>query len=235
MTCKILVVDDVYDMRLLLKNVLTASGFLVLEAENGINALNMLESDPEISLILLDIGMPGMDGLTLMKKIKHIKTKRNLTVCFVTGKKDKSDIEYAVQLGCDDYITKPVDPMSLVEKVKSLVQLKCKETQSLSIGADFSADVLGLPVHLQIRLLEITERAVEFECLLPLQVGREISWHSPTFAQLIQSEEPCTCLITACKPIGKDVFLAHGDFIQPGFTVIHRLFTHFKGNRIVDP
>ena len=111
----VLVCDDEKDIVSALKIYLTSDGYDVLCAYNGEEALELLEHNT-VHLILLDIMMPGMDGMTALTKLRE---KYNTPVIFTTAKSEDSDIILGLNLGADDYITKPFNPVELLARVRS--------------------------------------------------------------------------------------------------------------------
>jgi len=122
---KILIVDDSMNNLKLLSSTLKHNGYAIYIAQNGMNALNILEKvSPD--LILLDVVMPEMDGYEVCKKIKDNEndTIKNIPIIFLTAKVDKNDIIKGFQCGAVDYITKPFHPMELLARVKTHISLK---------------------------------------------------------------------------------------------------------------
>ena len=113
---KILVCDDDRDIVSALKIYLEADGYAVLTAYNGREALEALDSDPEIALVLLDIMMPEMDGIQAMTKLRE---ERNVPVILLTAKSEDTDKVLGLNVGADDYITKPFNPVELLARVRS--------------------------------------------------------------------------------------------------------------------
>jgi signal transduction histidine kinase/DNA-binding response OmpR family regulator/CHASE3 domain sensor protein len=115
----ILLVDD--DMRNLfaLSKILKERGMEIIKAENGINALEMLELHPGINMVLMDIMMPEMDGYEAMKRIRSQLKFRRLPVIALTAKAMKDDKQKCIDAGANDYITKPID----VERLLSLMRV----------------------------------------------------------------------------------------------------------------
>lgn len=111
----ILICDDDRDIAASLKIYLKAEGYNVFIAYNGIEALNVIAKE-DIQLVLLDIMMPGMDGLSALTEIR--KT-RNLPVIFLTAKGEDTDKVLGLNIGADDYVTKPFNPVVLIARVKS--------------------------------------------------------------------------------------------------------------------
>jgi PAS domain S-box-containing protein len=115
---KILLVDD--DMRNLfaLSKILKERGMEVFKAENGINALEMLNIHPDVDLVLMDIMMPEMDGYEAMKRIRSQVKFKNLPVIALTAKAMKDDKQKCIDAGANDYITKPIDAERLLSLMR---------------------------------------------------------------------------------------------------------------------
>ena len=111
----ILVCDDDADIVRALRIYLQGEGYTVVEAYNGRQALEQLERQ-DVQLVLMDVMMPEMDGITAMVEIRK---KSNLPVILLTAKSDFSDKVLGLNIGADDYITKPFDPAEVMARVKS--------------------------------------------------------------------------------------------------------------------
>lgn len=111
----ILVCDDERDIVSALKIYLTAEGYKVYEAFNGEEALELLDKK-EIHLVLMDVMMPVMDGITAMVKLRE---KSNVPVIMLTAKSEDTDKVLGLNIGADDYVTKPFNPVELQARVKS--------------------------------------------------------------------------------------------------------------------
>lgn len=109
---QILVVDDNPTNLKLVSDVLESSGYEVLKAEDAEAALVVLEQ-AQPRLILMDIALPGMDGLTLTRKLKSDPTTKDIRIIALTAFAMKGDDEKAREAGCDGYITKPIDTRAL--------------------------------------------------------------------------------------------------------------------------
>ena len=112
---RILVCDDERDIVNALKIYLEAEGHEVVTAHTGAEALAALERE-EVHLILLDIMMPQMDGITAMTRIRE---KSNVPVILLTAKSEDTDKVLGLNLGADDYVTKPFNPVELLARVRS--------------------------------------------------------------------------------------------------------------------
>ena len=111
----ILVCDDEKDIVSALKIYLTSEGYRVYEAYNGEEALAAVEKN-EIHLVLMDVMMPVMDGITAMVKLRE---KSNVPVILLTAKSEDTDKVLGLSIGADDYVTKPFNPVELQARVKS--------------------------------------------------------------------------------------------------------------------
>ena len=160
----VLVCDDEKDIVSALKIYLTSDGYDVLCAYNGKEALEMLETHT-VHLILMDIMMPETDGITALTKLRK---KYNTPVIFTTAKSEDSDIILGLNLGADDYITKPFNPVELLARVRSQLRRYTKlgaavkeEDNVFSVGGvtlndnDKTVTVDGEPVSLTPKEYEI--------------------------------------------------------------------------------
>lgn len=111
---KVLVVDDANFMRMMLEDILTKQGHTVLQARNGQECLDTL-LDEAVDVCVLDINMPGMDGLEVLKRIK--KGKPGLKVVMLSALSQESNVELALQLGADAFVVKPFAAQCLIERV----------------------------------------------------------------------------------------------------------------------
>ena len=116
---KILVVDDEMRMRKLVKDFLVKKDYQVVEASDGEEALDIFFSDNEISLIILDVMMPKIDGWEVLKEIRNYST---IPVIMLTAKGEERDELNGFELGVDEYISKPFSPKILVARVDALLR-----------------------------------------------------------------------------------------------------------------
>ena len=123
MTARILVVDDIPANVKMLEARLLAEYFDVITAENGFAALELCEKT-QVDLILLDIMMPGIDGFTVCERLKSNPRTAHIPVVMVTALDQPSDRVRGLKAGADDFLTKPVNDLQLMSRVKSLLRLK---------------------------------------------------------------------------------------------------------------
>ena len=116
MAQKVLVCDDDREIAAAVDIYLTAEGYEVLQAYDGFQALELLEKHPDVQLILMDIMMPRLDGVHATMKIRE---SRNIPIIMLSAKSEDNDKILGLNIGADDYMTKPFNPMELIARVKS--------------------------------------------------------------------------------------------------------------------
>jgi CheY-like chemotaxis protein len=125
---KILVVDDEEHIVMILKDSLEFSGFQVVTAYNGMEALERVEQDAP-DLIVLDIGMPKIDGWEVCRRLKANPKTQHIPIIILTAYAQTADQRKGSQLGADRFVTKPCDLTYLVEEINSLLSDKNKDKQ----------------------------------------------------------------------------------------------------------
>lgn len=158
---KILVVDDESRMRKLVHDFLAKQGYLVLEAENGEEAVDIFFSDKNIDLIILDVMMPKMDGWQVCKEIRQYST---VPIIMLTAKSDERDELMGFELGVDEYISKPFSPKILVARVEAILRrANATQEEAVEIGgiimdkSAHSVKIDGRPIDLSVKEFELLE------------------------------------------------------------------------------
>jgi len=123
---EILVVDDEDDILELVSYSLSREGYRVSCATSSEAALDIMESNTP-QLIVLDLMLPGMDGLELTRRLKSDPKTNDIPVVMLTAKSEEADIVIGLELGADDYVTKPFSPRVLAARVKAVLRGKAKE------------------------------------------------------------------------------------------------------------
>ncbi|MDO5100533.1 MAG: response regulator transcription factor [Eubacteriales bacterium] len=157
---KILVVDDESRMRKLIRDFLQKEEYQVIEAEDGSEAIDVFFSDNSISLVILDVMMPKMNGWEVCKEIRK---ESDVPIIMLTAKSAESDEIQGFDLGVDEYITKPFSPKILVARVNAILRRSYKlgADDILSIGgieinkAAHSATIDGQPIDLSYKEFEL--------------------------------------------------------------------------------
>jgi two-component system, OmpR family, alkaline phosphatase synthesis response regulator PhoP len=125
---KILVVDDEEDILELLKYNLSREGYQVLCTTSGEKTLNLVKTETP-DLIVLDLMLPDMDGLEVARRLKDNPHTKNVPIVMLTAKGEEADIVTGLELGADDYVTKPFSPRILLARVRAVLRRKRKESQ----------------------------------------------------------------------------------------------------------
>ena len=117
---KILVVDDEMHIIRIVKYKLEAAGYEVISALNGVDALRMAREEKP-ALIFLDIMMPGINGYEVCTQLKNSAATRDIIIIMLTAKGQESDKIKGLEVGVDEYITKPFSPQDLLDRAKDLL------------------------------------------------------------------------------------------------------------------
>jgi phosphate regulon transcriptional regulator PhoB len=164
---KILVVEDEKDIVKMLDYNLKKEGFRTISAHDGEDALDLANREHP-DLIILDLMLPGMDGLEVCKTLKKNTKTTSTPIIMLTAKSQESDKIVGLELGADDYVTKPFSPRELIARVKAVlrrIKEKDKLPEVLKIG-DLSIDFSKISVAIKGKVVELT--AKEFELLKTL-------------------------------------------------------------------
>lgn len=168
----ILVVDDEPSILELVAYNLQTAGYTVLTATDGIEALDIMESDPP-DLVLLDVMLPRLDGFSVCQRIR--KTY-DVPIIMLTARSSEADKVWGLEIGADDYITKPFSPKEMLARVKAVLRRRegvYTETQ-IEIG-DLKIDVEKRRVLLGENVLELTPREFDLLVYFVKNVGRVLS------------------------------------------------------------
>lgn len=133
MKARILVVDDNLLNRKLALHLLEMEGYEVLQCGDAEEVLELLAHDATPDLILMDIALPGMDGLTLTRQLRKEGRYTGVPIVAMTAFAMKGDEEKALQAGCDGYITKPIDTRRLPQQVEEILQRRPKPRAPLTV------------------------------------------------------------------------------------------------------
>jgi DNA-binding response OmpR family regulator len=117
----ILVVDDEPHIRRVLCTILTSDGFDVIEAKDGTEGMDAVQSDAEYDFILLDFMMPGATGLEILARVRADSRRAETPVIILTAKGQDTDREAAMAGGADDFLTKPFSPKKLVARIREIL------------------------------------------------------------------------------------------------------------------
>jgi len=153
----ILVVDDEEDIRELLELNLVQEGYKVLSCETGEQALEIAGSKLP-NLIILDLMLPGIDGLEVCKKLKNTLKTEHVPIVMLTAKGEEADIVTGLELGADDYITKPFSGKVLIARVRRILrkQVTCQDDKNVLKIQDLTIDPNRREVLVKDKPVELT-------------------------------------------------------------------------------
>ncbi len=157
---KILIVDDESRMRKLIRDLLEREGYQILEAADGVEAMDQFYSEKDISLIILDVMMPRMDGWQVLREIReHSK----VPIMMLTARTEEQNELKGFELGVDEYVAKPFSPKILVARVGALLKRARNAAEEATVNAggivmDKAAHVVtieGTPIDLSVKEFEL--------------------------------------------------------------------------------
>lgn len=171
----ILVVDDEELIQELLRFNLEKEGYQVLTAFDGAQALNVIEeSRPD--LVLLDIMLPGMNGLEVCNQLRLNPKFRDLPVIMLTAKGEEIDKVVGLEIGADDYLTKPFSPRELLARIRArLRRLKPVEEENVLLRGDLRIDLDRFRVSIRGEEVELTPKEFELLRVLSAHPGKVYS------------------------------------------------------------
>lgn len=149
---KILVVDDESRMRKLVKDFLVKKQYKVLEAGDGEEAIEVFFGNKDISLIILDVMMPKMDGWEVCKEIRKFS---KVPIIMLTAKSEENDELKGFELGVDEYISKPFSPKILVARVDAILRRANK------IGADMTIEAGDIKIDKAAHIVNVKDKEIE--------------------------------------------------------------------------
>lgn len=155
---KILVVDDETRMRKLVKDFLSIKGYIVLEAEDGEEALKVFDTNKDIKLILLDVMMPKMDGFEVLEAIRQYS---KVPVMMLTARSEERDELEGYKLGVDEYITKPFSPKILVARVEAVLRRTVGEPEEKLVAGAIEVDKVARSVYIDKKPVDLSFKEYE--------------------------------------------------------------------------
>ena len=212
MTARVLVVDDILANVKLLEARLSAEYFEILTAYSGREALDVLARE-RVDVVLLDVMMPGMDGFEVCRRIKAMPKLAHLPVIMVTALDQPSDKVQGLEAGADDFLTKPVDDIALITRVKNLSRLKvlsdelmmrASTTQELVVSGGNAPDWVQSGTQGRILLVEDHARSAQ---RIVEAIGKShavVVERDPQVALLKAAEQAFDLLIVSLSLAGSD-------------------------------
>ena len=149
---KILIVDDESRMRKLIRDFLEREGYQILEAGDGMEALDIFYENKDIALMILDVMMPRMDGWEVCREVRQ---SSSMPIMMLTARSEERDELKGFELGVDEYVSKPFSPKILVARVNAIIK------RVKGIAADSVMEVGGIEVDKTAHIVRIEGQSVE--------------------------------------------------------------------------
>jgi CheY-like chemotaxis protein len=229
---KILVVDDSEDIRMLLSLRLKKAGYDVVLAADGMDALEKVDENPDLRLLILDVMMPIMNGVQVMKylldkmdkkrssgadsekkeeKAKEIVEEETeeksfpLKICFCTAKTDPKQIDLAIQAGAHDYITKPIDESILLQKIDRLMG-QDNSSMFAVMPCDLELKIKEFPKEKPSKMTELSEVSSKIETSFFIPDGTELTMDSFKLNELFKAPVNLKGSVIFSEKLGPDLY-----------------------------
>ena len=174
---KVVIIEDEPDIIEVMSYNLTREGFLVSASRNGVDGLSLVRNQSP-ALVLLDLMLPGIDGLSICQQLKSDPITRNISIIIVSAKGEESDVVIGLGLGADDYIAKPFSPRELLARVKAVLRRSPRQEGHHKDRIQIKELMIDTVRHeVSISDVQVKLTATEFKLLFQLasQPGRAFS------------------------------------------------------------
>lgn len=173
MAKKILVVDDEANIRELVRFNLEKEGFLVAEAVDGVNAIKAVRSE-QPDLVVLDLMLPFLDGLEVCRALKRDVKTNTIPVIMLTAKAEEIDKILGLEMGADDYLTKPFSPRELLARIKAVMRRSVRDpgTEGELVFGNLRINFSQYEATLSGERIELTPKEFELLKLFVINVGK---------------------------------------------------------------
>ena len=174
----ILVVEDDLDIQQLVTYNLIKAGMHVTCAENGENALSVLEKE-QVNAIILDLMLPGKNGLEICRILREQKQTHSIPIIILTAKSEEDDIVAGLEIGADDYVTKPFSPKVLIARLQVLLRRNLDSDEPNKNSSLQSISIHGLSIHPGRHEVSIEGKLVELtstEFMILHQLAEKPGW-----------------------------------------------------------
>jgi CheY-like chemotaxis protein len=179
---RILLVDDDSDIREMGCMLLATAGHDVFSAAGAMEALTLLRDNP-VDLVITDANMPLHSGFDLTRTIKRDPRYQTVTVVMLTGRREKRDIEHALEIGVNDYIVKPLDPLLFLQKITDLLEKRPPQERA---EVDFAALKIniGAVANFNIEIASLSELGLTIRSPILFNEGTRIEIQTDLFAKV---------------------------------------------------
>lgn len=173
---KIMIVEDDVDISSMIEYNLNAEGYESCKVDNGLHALQMVKKfKPD--LIILDIMLPGMNGFEVCKKLKADEDMAHVSIIILTVKNSETDIVLGLELGADDYVTKPFSPRILLARIRNVLRRESDSQKNLSVlnYKDLSINFERREMRYKDKYIQMSKTEFEILSLLASKPGKVFS------------------------------------------------------------
>lgn len=205
---RILLVDDDGDVRKIVKRILEKEGHTVVSVDNGFTALDELNKH-NYDLLITDAGMPQYSGFDLLRALRRQPKHANLVAAMLTGRREKQDIQQAIELGVKEYIVKPIDPQVLVAKVASLISAPSKDAVSPTQTASAS---LSARLEVPMQITKIGLMGFKGIAAFPMSSGMEFYLNIDDFKY--ESMPKVKVVHCTIDPENENQYFIQGEFVE---------------------
>ena len=167
---KVLIVDDEKGIRDVIKEYCLFENYEVVEAENGLEAIDTVSANTDIDLVVLDIMMPKMDGYTTLKEIRKVSA---VPVLMLSARSEEYNKLLSFELGVDDYVTKPFSPKELIARIKAITNRKSNNNKEKYVYKTLEIDYLGHKVTIDNKEIKLTPK--EYDLLVLFVQNKSIA------------------------------------------------------------
>ncbi len=209
----VLVVDDMPEIRMIVRRSLANKDLQVFEAASGQAALESIRHNPSIQLLLLDIMLPDMSGYDVMQALLEEKDRRGMKVCFISGKKDKDAVLKAIDSGGDDYIIKPIFPENLRSKVGMLLKRVDLIEGYSHIKCRLDAQILYQTITPDIQIRGLDELSVLLSSSARVDDEYQMELYSERLNEIIKYQGNLTLKVNKCKREAPGKYLLRCRFV----------------------
>jgi two-component system KDP operon response regulator KdpE len=170
---RVLIVDDEPPIRRFLRTSLTAQGYQTLEAENGEQALSALAKN-RVDVVLLDLGLPDIDGVDVLQRIR---ANSNVPVIVLSSRADEPSKVRALDLGADDYVTKPFGTDELLARLRAAIRHRLQQQGEMPVfrNGDLAVDLVRRIVSVRGQEVKLTPREYDLLRILVIHAGKVLT------------------------------------------------------------
>lgn len=172
---RVLIVDDEPPIRRFLRTTLSAHGYQSLEVDNGASALALLHADGAIDVMVLDLGLPGMDGFQVIEQVRASGSP--VPIIVLSSRSDETGKVRALDMGADDYVTKPFGTDELLARVRAALRHRLQQEgeRAIFISGDLSVDLVRRVVSIGNEEVKLTPREYDLLRLLVAHAGKVLT------------------------------------------------------------